>query len=128
MIMGSTQLCGESIAAPRLHRAQGPPCPEEDPAHVHVEDALELGARHLLQIIPARAAARVCHEGVRRPPEEALRLLELTLHVRLERDVAGGATFFGAQAGSARAAPMAGGFKPAGRRGAGYTLRDEVSV
>ena len=45
-----------------------------------------------------------------------------------QRDVAGGATFFGAQAGSARAAPMAGGFKPAGRRGAGYTLRDEVSV
>ena len=35
------------------------------------------------------------------------------------------ATYFGA---TSRAAPMGSGFKPAGPRGAGYTLRDEVSA
>ena len=42
------------------------------------------------------------------------------------RDIAQGATFFS----GAKAPPMAGGFKPAGRQGTGYTLplRDQVTV
>ena len=37
------------------------------------------------------------------------------------------ATYFG-YAGAAKAAPMGGGFKPAGPRGTGYRLRDQVYV